>query len=276
MIPKHVWPVEVDEGQMNQVINNLIINADQSMVKGGIIKVGIENLNIMPQNEMSLADGRYVKITIMDHGIGIPKEHLHKIFDPYFTTKQKGNGLGLATVYSIIKNHDGYIGVESIVGFGTTFQIFIPASENGLEEVSEIKENPQVGSGRILVMDDEEIIREVAAEILGHLGYSAVVCGDGSEAIELYLQAIKTKEPFGAVIMDLTIPGGMGGKETMEKLMEIDNGVIGIVSSGYCSDPILSNYRYYGFSGMVGKPYSLDELGNVLQNLLAHGSLLKQ
>ncbi len=275
-VPENVWPVKVDEGQMNQVINNLIINADQSMAEGGILEIVIENLNAASENEVSLTEGRYVKISISDRGVGIPEQHLHKIFDPYFTTKQKGSGLGLATVYSIIKNHDGNIGVESKLGVGTTFHVYIPASETGLLEVTERKESSHAGSGKIMVMDDEEIIREVAAEILGHLGYIAVVCCDGSEAIELYRQAIATKEPFTAVIMDLTIPGGMGGKETMKKLLEIDKGVVGIVSSGYCNDPILSSYWDYGFSGIVGKPYSLDELGKVLHDLLTGGEYLQQ
>jgi PAS domain S-box-containing protein len=275
-VPEDVWPVDVDEGQMNQVINNLIINADQSMAEGGIIEIGIENLTASTQNDMSLPAGRYVKITISDHGTGIPEEYLHKIFDPYFTTKQRGSGLGLASVYSIIKNHGGFVGVESKTGVGTTFQVYIPASENGLSEVTERKENLHAGSGKILVMDDEEIIREVAATILEYHGYSAVVCCDGSEAIELYRQAIATKEPFAAVIMDLTIPGAMGGKETIKKLLEIDKEVVGIVSSGYCNDPILSCYRDYGFSGIVEKPYSMDELGKVLDDLLAVGGALQQ
>jgi len=275
-VREYVWPVEVDEGQMNQVINNLIINADQSMAEGGIIEIGIKNLAVAPENEMSLTEGRYVEISIRDHGVGIPEQHLNKIFDPYFTTKQKGSGLGLATVYSIIKNHDGYIGVDSKLGAGSTFQIYIPASGNRLLEVTERKENHYTGSGKILVTDDEEIIREVAAEILRYLGYSAVVCCDGSKAIELYRLAIETKEPFAAVIIDLTIPGGMGGKETMEKLLEIDKRVVGIVSSGYCNDAILSSYRDYGFCGIVRKPYSLDELGKVLHDLLAGGESLQQ
>lgn len=275
-VPENVWPVEVDEGQMNQVINNLIINATQSMVDGGIIEVGIENQIIAPENAMSLTEGRYVKITIRDHGVGIPEQYLHKIYDPYFTTKQKGSGLGLASVYSIIKNHYGYVGVKSKEGAGTTFQIYIPASENELPVITEINELPHAGSGRILVMDDEEIIREVAAAILGHLGYSALVCCDGSEAIELYRQALAIKEPFAAVIIDLTIPGGMGGEETMKKLREIDMGVVGIVSSGYYNDPILSNYRDYGFSGIMLKPYSIGDLGKVLHELLASASSLQQ
>jgi len=268
-VPEDIWAVEVDEGQMNQVINNLIINADQSMPEGGIIEVRIENRSVAPRNEMSLAAGRYVKISIKDQGVGIPKKYIHKIFDPYFTTKQKGTGLGLASAYSIIKNHGGFIGAESQAGVGTTFQVYIPASEKGLLDVAERKEDLHTGSGKILVMDDEEMIREVIAAMLEHLGYKTIVCCNGSEAIELYLQAIAAKEPFAAVVMDLTVPGEMGGKETMRELLAIDKEVIGIVSSGYCNDPILSCYRDYGFKGIVGKPYSMDELDGVLHELLS-------
>jgi signal transduction histidine kinase/CheY-like chemotaxis protein len=267
-IAEEVWPVEVDEGQMNQVINNLIINADQSMENGGIIKVGIENQIVASTNEMSLNEGRYVKISIEDHGTGIPAEHIHKIFDPYFTTKQYGSGLGLATVYSIIKNHDGFVGAGSTEGVGASFTIYLPSSEYDVQQVTENKPDALSGSGRILVMDDEELIRDVATNLLDFLGYGAVACQDGKEALDLYREAMAAGEPFVAVLMDLTIPGGMGGQETMKRLMEIDKDVIGIVSSGYCNDPILSNYRDYGFSGIVEKPYSLDKLGKVLHNLL--------
>ena len=267
-LSENVWPVEVDEGQMNQVINNLIINADQSMVDGGIIEVGIENLTVAPENEMSLTEGRYVKISIRDHGVGIPEQYLHKIFDPYFTTKKRGSGLGLATVYSIIKNHDGYIGVESEAGVGTTFQIYIPASENGLMEVMESNEILHTGLGKILVMDDEEAIRDVASEILGYLGYSVVVCCDGNEAIEQYRQALATKEPFTASIMDLTIPGSMGGKEAATRILQIDPDAVLIVSSGYSSDPVIANYHQYGFSGVVPKPFDTEGLARELNRLI--------
>ena len=266
-IPPSVWPVEADEGQMNQVINNLIINSDQAMPEGGIIRVRIENHIVGPNDGLAVKEGRYVKISIDDHGIGIPEEHLQKIFDPYFSTKQKGSGLGLATVYSIINSHDGHIKVESKVGVGTTFHIYIPASENLPPAETLQIETPKGGSGKILVMDDEEVIREVASEILGHLGYSVVVCCDGIETIEEYQKAKEKGEPFAAVIMDLTVPGGMGGKETMKRLLEIDSEVVGIVSSGYCNDPILAHYREYGFSGVVAKPYNMEELGKALQEL---------
>ncbi len=267
IIPDSVWPVEADEGQMNQVINNLIINSDQSMPEGGMIRVSIVNLIVGPMDVLPVKEGRYVKISIEDQGVGIPEEHLQRIFDPYFSTKQKGSGLGLATVYSIINSHDGHIKVESKIGIGTTFHIFMPASVNSLQATTLPKETPIRGSGKILVMDDEEVIREVAAQILGHLGYSVVVCCDGVETIEAYLKAKESGEPFIAVIMDLTVPGGMGGKETMKRLREIDSGVVGIVSSGYCNDPILAHYSEYGFSGVVAKPYNMEELGKALHNI---------
>lgn len=268
IIPDSVWPVEVDEGQMNQIFNNLIINADQSMPDGGIITIRIENLPAAPKGNQAKIDRKYVKISIIDHGAGISKENLQKIFDPYFTTKQKGSGLGLAVVYSIIRNHDGYISVESSVGTGTTFHVYIPASDMDPPATSLPARKLLTGSGKILIMDDEEILREVACEMLSHLGYSVVACGDGAEAIELYREAMVNGEAFVAVIVDLTIPGGMGGKEAMKKLLEIDSEVRCVVASGYCNDPILAHYREYGFSGVVIKPYNMETLGKVLHELL--------
>jgi signal transduction histidine kinase/CheY-like chemotaxis protein len=263
-----VWAVEVDEGQMNQVMNNLMINADQAMENGGTIQVAIDNQVVAAQDEMSLKEGRYVRIRITDHGPGIPDAVIHKIFDPYFTTKEQGSGLGLATVYSIIKNHDGLVGVENKEGGGTSFVVYLPSSENGVPQPEESNPSGPPGSGSILVMDDEELIREVATDILDYLGYGAVACSDGKAAIELYREAMTAGNPFTAVLMDLTVPGGMGGQETIKRLLEIDPKVVGIVSSGYCSDPILSNYRHYGFRGIVEKPYSPDALGKVLHDLL--------
>ena len=272
VVPDPVWTVDADEGQMNQVINNLVINADQSMPEGGTISIRIENVTVGKKDIMAIKEGRYVKISIEDQGVGIAKEYLQKIFDPFFTTKQKGSGLGLAIVYSIINKHDGYINVESKVGIGTTFHVYLPASENGLQPKYQGSETPIKGSGKILVMDDEEVIREVATEILDHLGYRVVVCCNGSKAVEEYVKARDTGDPFDAVIMDLTIPGGMGGKETMKKLQEIDKEVICIVSSGYSNDPILADYREYGFSGVAVKPYNMEELGTELHGLLFQDS----
>jgi len=264
-----LWPVSVDQGQISRVINNLVINACQSMPDGGTINVCGENYTTLPGDLLPLKEGRCVRISISDQGMGISEENLQKIFDPYFTTKQKGSGLGLATVYSILKNHDGYVEVESKEGTGTVFTIYLPASENvpEVEMKSEEKKMPVPGMGRILVMDDDEMIREIASEILHYLGYDVVVCGDGSEAVDLYRVAKESEKPFNAVIMDLTVAGGMGGREAMVKLLEIDPQVKGIVSSGYSNDPILARYRDYGFCAVMAKPYNVENFTEIVQKL---------
>ena len=267
---KDLWAADVDEGQMGQVINNLIINADQAMPDGGVISVAAENIIITASDLLPLPAGRYILITIQDQGEGIAPENLSKIFDPYFTTKERGSGLGLATVYSIIKSHQGHLDVASTEGAGTLFRLYLPASEHTIEtaENSASEVNSPAGSGRILVMDDEEIIREIAREILHHLGYEVEVCGDGKSALTMYQEALHAGKRYAAVIMDLTIQGGMGGKETMKALLAIDPAVKGIVSSGYNNDPILAHFREYGFSGMVSKPYTVRELQETLLELV--------
>jgi len=264
-----LWWVEVDEGQMSQVINNVVINAQQAMPEGGIIKVRAENMTVGAgfKPAPTIEDGKYVKITIEDRGIGIPKEHLPKIFDPYFTTKQKGSGLGLATAYSIIKKHDGFITVESKVGVGTTFYIYLPASQKEILRKEE-GEKLLVGKGKILVMDDEKVVREVAGNMLDILGHEVEFASDGAEAIESYKIARESGQPFDVVILDLTVPGGMGGKEAIRKLLEIDPGVKAIVSSGYSNDPVMAEFRGYGFRGVIAKPYKIKELSEVLYNVI--------
>lgn len=264
-----LWSVEVDEGQMSQVIHNLILNADQAMPEGGIIKISAENIVVGAEHALPKEGGRYVKIAIGDLGVGIPKEHLPKIFDPYFTTKEKRGGLGLAIAYSIIKKHDGLITVESEERAGTTFHIYLPASQ---KEVRTGKEERKglllMGRGKILVMDDEEIIREIAGKMLSRIGYEVEVAIDGSEAIERYKIARESGHPFDAVILDLTIPGGMGGKEAVKRLLQIDPGVKAIVSSGYSDDPIMAESRRYGFRGCLAKPYKIQELSEVLHGVI--------
>ncbi len=264
-----ILPVEVDEGQMSRVINNLIINACHAMPDGGVINIEIKNVIIGKADNLPINDGKYICLTVKDHGVGIPEENLNKIFDPYFTTKAKGIGLGLAAAYSIIKNHNGYITVHSKVNEGTTFQIFLPASEQKLSKAaSETEEYALKGSGKILIMDDEEIIRLVAKELLKHLGYTVVLSKDGEEALQLYKNAKQEGNPFDAVIMDLTIPGAMGGRELMSFLLQYDPGVKAIVSSGYSNDPIMAFYKDFGFSGVVSKPYKIKEFSEVLHNVL--------
>ena len=256
---------------MSQVVNNLVINADQAMPEGGVVRIHAENVTIGQEEILSLKGGRYVRISVEDHGVGIVREHLQKIFDPYFTTKRKGSGLGLATVYSIINNHDGHITVESKTGTGTTFHFYLPASEKRLPRREAEAGEPLMGKGRVLIMDDEEIVRQVAGAMLNQIGYTCELCKDGTEALELYLKAGESGMAFDAVIMDLTVPGGMGGKEAMKKLLEIDPQARVIVSSGYYHDSVISNFREFGFSGVVAKPYKVKELSEALHEVIAIG-----
>ena len=267
-IPDDLWVVEIDEGQISQVIQNLIINAEQAMPEGGRIRLDCKNLNVNEEDRLPLKEGMYVGISIQDQGEGIPQKYLQRIFDPYFTTKRKGRGLGLATVYSIIRNHNGYITLDSETGVGTTFRLYLPASQTKI--TPQRIENGEVlaAKGKILVLDDEDIVRESMREILMFAGYEVELARDGAEAIEQYVKAQATDRPFDAVIMDLTIPGGMGGKEAMQKLIEIDPGIKAIVSSGYSNDPIMANFMEYGFRGAVSKPYKVNELTDTLYAVL--------
>ncbi|UCF93441.1 MAG: PAS domain S-box protein [Desulfobacterales bacterium] len=259
---------EVDEGQISQVIHNLILNADQAMPEGGIIYIRGERIALLPSNALSLEAGEYAKLTIQDRGTGIKKEHLKKVFDPYFTTKQKGSGLGLAVAYSIIDKHNGRITVDSELGVGTTFSIYLPAVPESECKPTDAKSPIRYGAGRILVMDDEDFIRELASQMLKKMGYAAALAQDGEQALHLYKQALASGQPFDAVILDLTVPGRMGGKETIRNLLKIDPNVKAIVSSGYSNDPVMSDYGLYGFQTAVRKPYLIQELSEALQSVL--------
>ncbi|NBV23929.1 MAG: PAS domain S-box protein [Proteobacteria bacterium] len=255
-----LWPVEVDQGQFSQVIQNLVINAVQAMPNGGVIRVSADNLRLEPDSPLGLQPGRYCRITVKDHGTGIKPEHLNKVFDPYFTTKEKGTGLGLATSYSIVKKHDGIITADSTLGVGSEFHVYLPASDKPVKAAVPVQPAPVQGQGRILVMDDEELIRELAQTALEFLGYQVDTVPDGEACIKAYVAARDEGRPYAAVIMDLTIPGGMGGKEAIQKLREIDPDVRAIVSSGYSHGPEMANHKQHGFRGMVGKPYKVEEL----------------
>jgi PAS domain S-box-containing protein len=268
-IDPSLWTVDVDVGQISQVINNIVINADHAMPGGGTIQVSALNCPLKKGTPLPLAPGRYVKITIADKGYGIPKENLTRIFDPYFTTKAKGSGLGLSTAISIIRKHSGHIEIESEPGKGTSVHIYLPASDKSLN--GPVTGNDQLvhGSGRILVMDDEEAILDMASALLSHFGYRPGVAHDGEEAIALYKEAVAGNDPFAVVIMDLTIPGGLGGKETIACLREFDPLVKAIVSSGYSTDPIVANFRQYGFVGILTKPYTAKEMSEIIKKVLS-------
>jgi PAS domain S-box-containing protein len=264
-----LWTVDVDVGQISQVINNIVINADHAMPGGGVIHVTATNCTLAKGTPLPLMPGRYVKITIADTGIGIPKENLTRIFDPYFTTKTKGSGLGLSTALSIIRKHSGHIEIDSEQGKGTSVHIYLPASDKSLNGTPKGNDEPVHGSGRILVMDDEEAILDMASALLSHFGYRPGVARDGEEAIALYKEAAAKNDPFAVVIMDLTIPGGLGGKETIARLLEFDPSVKAVVSSGYSTDPIVANFRQYGFSGILTKPYTAKEMSEIIKKVLS-------
>ncbi len=269
-ISEELWPIEVDRGQLSQVTHNLIINAEHAMPEGGHITISAQNITLGEGEIPKLKGGRYVKISFEDHGVGIRREDISRVFDPYFTTKMKGSGLGLATAYSIISNHNGLLTVESELDVGTSFIVYLPASTDG-KKVETVKVSKLFkGKGRILVMDDDELIRDAASELLDSLGYQAECTCDGSEALNAYRKAHESGNPFDVVVMDLTVPGGMGGKEAIKKLIDLDPTVKAVVSSGYANDPVMANYREYGFVGVVPKPYEPEELSKALHDVIAH------
>jgi nitrogen-specific signal transduction histidine kinase/ActR/RegA family two-component response regulator len=260
---------EADAGQLHQVINNLVINACQAMPDGGIVKVAARNETIGRSNPSKLGEGEYVRVDISDQGPGIIKEYQNKIFDPYFTTKETGSGLGLAIAYSIIRRHGGTIAVESVPGEGSTFSFFLPASKKkGDCAAGGEEEDILPGAGRILVMDDDEAVNEATVDMLRYLGYRVATARDGAEAVAAYGQALARGEPFAAVITDLTVPGGMGGQETVRRLLAIDPQARVIVSSGYADDPVMADYPAHGFKGVLAKPYRLLELGRALREAM--------
>ncbi|ABL00216.1 PAS/PAC sensor hybrid histidine kinase [Pelobacter propionicus DSM 2379] len=264
--------INVDAGQISQVLNNLIINATHSMPGGGVIIISAMNEALHEGNAFNLAPGDYLRITVQDQGCGIPPENLPKIFDPYFTTKRRGSGLGLASAYAIIRRHGGAIEVSSRVGVGTTFTLRLPAQPQVHAADRMVGPgNVLCGSGRILVMDDEEIIREVSREILQCAGYCVESCSDGREALQRFQEAKEKSRPFDAIIMDLTIPGGMGGKEAAQLIRAVDPNAVLIVSSGYSNDPVIATYQQHGFNGSVVKPFSFQSLAGEVQRLINKG-----
>jgi CheY-like chemotaxis protein len=245
-----------------------MINAIQAMPMGGTIEVSARNASLREGESPTLKPGSYVQLSIRDQGIGITEEMLPRVFDPFFTTKTQGHGLGLATSYSIINRHEGAISVQSTLGRGTTFHIHLPASgEPGAEDTSPSPAG-HTGTGRILVMDDDESVRRLMARMLHSFGYTAVCRENGTDALETFVEEMKKDRPFVAMILDLTIPGGMGGKEVAEKIRALDKGIPLFVSSGYAGDPIVAHPQDYGFNASISKPYRIAELMEVLEKHL--------
>ena len=267
--PAGLWPAEIDEGQLGQVVQNIVINAVQAMPGGGTIRLEARNERLEPGNLRALPAGPYIRLSITDQGAGIPGEQLTRIFDPYFTTKQTGSGLGLATSYSILRNHGGHLGVSSTLGKGSTFTFLIPAQPDRTAPAAAAEQVEVHAKGRrVLVMDDQELVRGMVERMLRSLGFSTQGAANGETAIELFRAAQSQGVPFQLVILDLTVVGGMGGKETLAALREIDPSVKVIVSSGYSDDPVLAAYREHGASGVLPKPYRLQELKSVLREVV--------
>lgn len=271
-LPDNLWQIKADKGQISQVIANLTINAKEAMPDGGNLYIDAENVKNFKDPSAAYLSGDFVKLSIRDEGIGIPAKYLERIFDPYFSTKQSGSGLGLAIIHSIITKHNGHIRVDSTHGVGTTFTIYLPADKSVHEPVSpprtELTEKPNSALGHILIMDDEEMIRSVSSSMLKMFGYTVDFAVDGKEAIEKFRSAYKSGKPFDIVIMDLTIPGGMGGKEAVQEILDLDPEAKVIVSSGYSTDPVMANYAKYGFKGRIVKPFQLEDLKKELARVM--------
>ena len=269
-LAKDLWTVEVDTGQLSQVIHNIVLNAVQAMPSGGTIQVGAENVRLSSESALPLPNGNYIKVSVQDHGGGIPAANLARVFDPFFTTKKTGTGLGLATCYTIIKRHRGHITVDSQVGVGTTFHLYLPASEK-LASVPVIQSfaKPVKGQGRLLVMEDDPQLSDCIHSMLRQLGYEVCVRSNSVEAVRCYRDSAAQKRPFDAVILDLTIRGGAGARETVGELRAFDPQLKAIVSSGHTHDPAIAEFRACGFGGVITKPYSVEQMASVLQTTLS-------
>jgi two-component system cell cycle sensor histidine kinase/response regulator CckA len=269
-----LWPVLGNARLLSRALHHLVSNARDAIPGGGLIRITADNAVILPGQLRGLNAGHYVKLSIADAGRGIPEKHLTRLFDPYFSTKRRGDrrgiGLGLAVCHAIIAEHDGTIVVDSQIGVGTTFHVYLPAADApipmGRERSGETRRRG--GSGRVLVMDDQEVMRAAACEMLTRLGYTPVAAHDGEEAVRLYREALDAGQPFAAVILDLTVRRGIGGKAAIGELLALDPHATVLISSGYTSDPIMADYATHGFRGALPKPYGLAELGHALSTVL--------
>ncbi len=269
-LPDDLWAVNIDEAQIVQVVNHLVTNAIQSMPRGGTIEISAMNESSGESNKQPLEPGHYIKISVKDGGSGIPVEIQGRIFDPFFTTKSKESGLGLAVVYSIVKNHGGRVTVESEAGKGSVFAFYLPASEKAVKQ--EEKTSPVLEGyskqTKILVMDDEESVLEVVSEILQQNGYRTGTATDGIEAFRLYREAVIAEDKFDILIMDITVPGGVGGVEAIRMIHELDPSAIAIVASGYANNTVMANFKDFGFVASITKPFGIDTLLNSIHDVL--------
>jgi PAS domain S-box-containing protein len=268
-IPEELWWVKGNPDQIRQALHNVVINAVEATVSDGTVRVAAENHVSTKADELHLQPGQYVRISVQDRGAGISEECLPKVYDPYYTTKEMGRGLGLATAYSFISKHDGLITASSEPSSGTTFSIYLPAVPPPACPTGEPDPTARGAKGKVLVMDDDETVCEILGEALITLGYESRFASDGREAIGLYTLAKESGEPFDAVIMDLTISKGMGGMEAIQKLLKIDPRAKAIVSSGYADDPAMLDYARYGFRGGLDKPFRVKDLKAMLERLIA-------
>jgi len=252
---------------MSQVFNNLLLNARQAMPGGGEIQINVTNSHCVSFDIPGMKRCNCLAVSIKDEGYGIPEGDLKKIFDPYYSTKEAGHGLGLTSVFSIVQKHGGHIDVQSEAGKGACFTVFLPAIQGGAAVQSSEDKAIFKGRGRILIMDDDSQVREVTGEMLKFLGYETAFAREGEEAARLFKEAIESGSGFDVVFLDLTIPGGLGGREAVQMLLDIDSRTKVIASSGYSSDPIMSTFREYGFSGAIVKPYGIEELSEVINKV---------
>jgi two-component system, cell cycle sensor histidine kinase and response regulator CckA len=267
-VPDDLWPCNFDAGQISQVIDNIVINAQQAMPGGGNVEISAKNVSLKEKEHLTLPAGGYVRISITDRGAGIPKEIRHRIFDPFFSTKAKGHGIGLATCYSIVNRHGGCIDVESEPGKGCTFRVFIPAFGDSVSSVTKEAVSEHEGNGTILIMDDEPVIRETMRIILQSFGYSVISTSNGQEAIACFLAEAKANRKFAGMIFDLTVPGGMGGKEAIKEIRKVDPEIPAFVASGYTDNPVIANPGEFGFTASISKPFTRDELAKMLNSYM--------
>jgi CheY-like chemotaxis protein len=288
-IPENLPPVDFDEGQLRQVFHNLVQNAREAMPGGGVLRISASATHLRNGEVPALPAGSYLRLEFTDHGTGIPREHLNRIFDPYFSTKGmdavKGRGLGLAVSYSIVRNHGGAITADSLIGQGTTIAVYLPETAREIDEEDEagpedtadavlakpsatesLPEGPE--RGRVLVMDDEPLVLEMSGAALRQLGYAATLCRSGAEAVVQYQIALESGRPFDAAILDLTVPGGLGGPETLARLRQMDPVVRAVLSSGYTDHPAVQDWAGCGFAAFIAKPYTLKAFEELLAALV--------